>query len=172
MFLKQKFKLFTLCPVLVALVGCGKKMADAKVTAQGQVTGDAASQITLEAAIDSGARQDDSYTVPRSGDIHIPAAISASAGTAAGYSLRVYVNRLVNDWEFYCIYKGVTTASYNRYALDKCYDMDGLDLGLSASNIDLYTFPVDAGKTVQMTMVSGPARARNAAKATFSIDWK
>jgi len=165
-------KLVPLCPILLALVGCGKKVAENGTTVQGQTSAQVAPEIVLEATIDSGTRSNGIFNIPRVGDLYLTPHIEAIEGSANGYNLKVYVNKQGTTWEFYCQYKGVTNPSFNRYTLDKCYDMDGLDLGLTVSNIELFTFPLDQGKTLEMTMVTGPSRAKNIARANFRGDWR
>lgn len=167
----KRLKLFSLCPLLLALVSCGKKVADGTTLEQGQ-TGIATSpDIVLETSLVNSSRTNAVYEIEHTGSLFLSASIKATEGSAAGYSLKVFVNRVGNNWEFYCSYKGVTSTGKNLYTLERCYDIDGRDLGLSASNIASFSFPLDNGKTLEMSMSGAASNTKVSAQAKFRAEW-
>lgn len=168
----QKLKLVRLCPLLLAIVSCGKKVSESKSVEQGQSGVGGASEIVLEASMAGTDRSSGVFTIPRTGDGYLTSTIKAQVNNAAGYSLKVYMNRTGSTWEFYCQYKGVTNANYNQYTLERCYDMDGLDLGLNPQNIGLFSFPLDKGKTIEMTISGSTSGPKTTARAIFRAEWR
>ena len=168
----KKLKILSLCPVLLAFVSCGKKVAESKSAEQGQTGINAAPEIALEATMDGATRAQGVFTIPRSGDAYLTSTIQAKLGNAAGYSLKVYMNRTGTTWEFSCQYKGVTNATYNQYTLERCTDMDGLDLGLSPTNITSFSFPLDQGKTIGMSISGSTTGPKTTARAVFRAEWR
>lgn len=168
----KRLKILPLCPLFIALIGCGKKVAENKVVEQGQSGVQTSPEITLESSLEGSDRSNAVFTIPRSGDVYLTPTIAAPEGQAVGYTLKVYVNRTAQSWEFYCQYKGVTNSSFNQYTLTRCYDIDGLDLGLSPSNIALYSFPLDQGKTIEMSIAGPASSTKTTARATFKAEWR
>lgn len=167
----KRLKILPLCPLFLALFGCGKKVAEKTSVEQGQTGAHMAKEIVLITSAEGSKKDIASFTVPRNGDFYLSPQIQATEGNAEGYSLKVYVNKIGNLWEFYCLYKGVTNSARNQFTLYRCYDIDGLDLGLSVSNIQQFSFPLDQGKNLEMAIEDSSDRAKTTARAIFSANW-
>jgi hypothetical protein len=156
--------------VLALLAGCGKELSEQTTATSGITPINLPATISLEASIDSeGSRLPGTYTIPRDGDLYLPAHIDVSEGNALNHTIKIFLNKSGETWEFHCNYRGATA---NRYTLRGCFDLDDRDLGLSASNIELFTFPIDHGRVLEMTLQSSPARTRTTAHAVLRVDWK
>lgn len=167
----KKIKILPLCPLFLALFSCGKKVEEKSSTVQGQTGANVAKEIVLVTSIEGSKKDIASFVAPRDGDFYLIPQIQATKGNAEGYSLKVYVNKVGNMWEFHCLYKGVTNSVRNQFTLHRCYDIDGLDLGLSVSNIQNFSFPLDQGKNIEMTIENTTTRAKTTARAIFQANW-
>jgi hypothetical protein len=162
---------YSIFPLALALLaGCGKALSEQNAATSGIQPINLPLSITLEASIDSGgARQPGLYRIPSDGDIYLPAHIDVSEGNAFNHTIKFYLNKSDSAWEFHCNYRGSTAT---RYTLRGCYDLDNRDLGLNAGNIELFTFPIDEGKNLEMSFLSSPSNNQIRVRTSLRVDWK
>lgn len=167
----QKPMAYTILPLTLALLaGCGKKLAEGEAATSGITPIELPTGISLEASIaEDGSRKTGTFLVERDGHLYLPAYIDVTEGSALNHNIKIYLNKSGNIWEFHCNYRGGVA---NRYTLRGCYDLDNRDLGLNTSNIELFTFPIDEGKRIEMSMLSAPARTPTTARTNLRVDWK
>jgi hypothetical protein len=155
---------------LLALVACGKKVAQTTTSTGITPILDLPPTITLTAAVSDGVRDNGVHVLRRDGDTVLPATFVAGEGSAIGMTAKIFINRHDGGWEFHCAYKGTTNTVYT---LQGCYDIDNRDLGLTHANIDLFPFPVDTGKKLELSLASSNTRStRTTASLTLTVDWK
>lgn len=161
-------KMFPICPMLMMLISCGKKVEDGSSTESRRLDLNLPETLSMESEATGGfSRIDGTYSVPRDGDIKLPVTISSS-GATGGFEVKLELNMLDGEVEFDCIWKGQGSS----YRFVSCQDPDGRDLGLNADNINSFSFPIDQGKSLRLRLQAAPVNTTVKATALMPVSWK
>ncbi len=165
-----------LAPLLLALTACGKKMETSEGAINDVQGVELPGTFQMTATYDSSqpAPYKSVYSIPRDGDVTLPARIPLDVGDTGIHSLKIVMNRDGDDWEFHCTYKGnvAIPGSAPAYVLQKCQDPDGTDMGLTAANISLFPFPIDQGKKIELVLTPSGTPVAYGVRAVIHADWK
>jgi hypothetical protein len=161
-------KMFPFCPMLMMLIACGKKVEDGSSTERRRLDLNLPETLSMHSEATGGfSRIDGTYIVPRDGDIELPVLISSNGATGS-FEVKLELNMYDGDVEFDCVWKG----EGNSYRFVSCQDPDGRDLGLTADNLNSFTFPIDQGKTLRLRLEAAPVGTTVKASALMPVSWK
>lgn len=160
-------KMFPICPLLMMLISCGKKVESGSSTERLKQDLNLPETLSMQSEATGGfSRIDGTYLVPRDGDIKLPVSIS-STGSTGTFEVKLELNMLDGEVEFDCVWKG----QGNSYRFVSCQDPDGRDLGLTADNISSFIFPIDQGKSLRFRLEAAPVNTTVRASALMSVRW-
>ncbi len=157
------------CPLvtlLVATIGCGKKMAETKSGPERQTQNQVIPK-TYILELNGAEASIMNYRLPRSARFEVPDRLKVRAGSTAGKAVEIAydVNEYDSeDFEFRCTY--VPSASPTELILKKCVDYDGDDFG----DLTGHEFSLRTHEIIQLRFTGAPARDL-AVEAIYSMDW-
>ncbi|MCE3012621.1 MAG: hypothetical protein LW878_06100 [Proteobacteria bacterium] len=165
MIVKSLFKYLPLCPMVLTFVSCGKKMPQDTGSESQRQEVNLPKSIFLQAIKAKTAKA----TFQKDGDIIIPSIVLSESSVSNQHQIRLEVNYLNGEPEFFCTWTGAG----NLYRFTRCADLDGRDFGLTEANIEKFIFPIDQGKEIHFKLTHSPI-SDNTTTANISIPvtWK
>ena len=108
-------------------------------------------------------------TLQKDGDIIIPSIVLSESTVSNQHQIRLEVNYLHGEAEFFCTWTGAG----NLYRFTRCADLDGRDFGLTEANVERFVFPVDQGKEIRFRLTHSPLSDNTTtANITVPVSWK
>ncbi len=111
----------------------------------------------------------DKIFLQKDGDIVIPSIVLSEDTVSNQHQIRLEVNYLHGEPEFFCTWTGAG----NLYRFTRCADLDGRDFGLSEANVEKFVFPVDQGKEIHFKLTHSPiSDSTTRANISVPVSWK
>jgi hypothetical protein len=153
------------CPMILSIVSCGKQMPQTPNSETQRQEVNLPKSIFLQASKNQTGRM----TLKKDGDITIPSIVLSESAVTNQHQIRLEVNYLHGEEEFYCTWTGAG----NLYRFTKCADYDDRDLGLTEANIERFVFPVDQGKDINFKLTHTPMNDQGTtANISIPVEWK
>lgn len=169
MIVSKILKFLPLCPMLVALISCGKKIDDGSNTESQLQEAQLPAEISLTTTVSSnGSEVHHHFDIHKDGDVSIPRFVNSEASVTNQFQLRLDMNVDAYEEEFHCTWVG----SGKNYRFEKCMDPDGRDLELTEENVQLFRFPIDQGKKLIFKSTKRPPGSTVNARIDLPVNWK
>ena len=151
--------------MILSIVSCGKQLPQNPSSETQRQEVNLPKTIFLQASKTQTGRM----TLEKDGDITIPSIVLSEFTVTNQHQIRLEVNYLHGEEEFYCTWTG----GGNLYRFNQCADVDGRDLGLTEANVEQHGFAVDQGKEIHFKFTHFPINDQGTtANISIPVKWK